>query len=106
VLSGYRLVWLIVLFDLPVGTKKERKRASTFRDNLVTMGFEMVQFSVYMKFGYGKEQAETIIENVKKQVPDYGNVKILRITDKQFAQIIHLGDQLPGERSHRQLALF
>ena len=105
-LSGYRLVWLIVLFDLPVSTKKERKRASTFRANLVNMGFEMVQFSVYMKFGYGKDQAETIIQNVKKEVPEYGNVKILRITDKQFSQIIHLGNQLPIRKQNEQLALF
>lgn len=105
-LSGYRLVWMMVLFDLPVTTAKERKRASKFRHELMNMGFEMVQFSVYMKFGYGKEQAATTIEKVKKIVPQYGNVKILRITDKQFGQIIHLGDQLPMGTTHEQLSLF
>ena len=99
-------MWLIVMFDLPVSTKKERKKATGFRAKLMNMGFEMVQFSVYMKFGYGKEQADSIIEKVKKIVPQYGNVKILRITDKQFEQIIHLGDQLPVEGSNEQLVLF
>ncbi len=105
-LSGYRLVWLMVMFDLPTLTKKDRKRASRFRSDLMGMGFEMVQFSVYMKFGYGKEQSETIISRVKKCVPPYGNIRILRITDKQFSQIIHLGDQMPVEVSHERLVLF
>ena len=30
-LSGYRLMWMAVLFDLPVGTKKERKAAERAR---------------------------------------------------------------------------
>lgn len=99
-------MWIMVLFDLPVTTKKEQKRASKFRSELMNLGFEMVQFSVYFKFGYGKDQTESLIEKVKKIVPEYGNVKILRITDKQFGDIIHLGNQLPREQNQKQLALF
>lgn len=48
-LSGYRAVWLIVLCDLPVGTKSERKAATGFRNTLLDLGFAMSQFSVYLK---------------------------------------------------------
>ncbi len=44
-LSGYRIVWVFVLFDLPVGTKKERKAATKFRHSLLDLGFEMSQYS-------------------------------------------------------------
>ena len=49
-ISGVKLMWMIVMFDLPVGTDKERKRATKFRNFLLDEGFSMSQFSVYLKF--------------------------------------------------------
>lgn len=86
-LSGYRIVWMIVLFDLPVGTKKERKAATKFRKYLLDLGFEMSQFSVYMRFCAGKEQAETYTRHLEKNVPETGKVHIVYITDKQYENI-------------------
>ena len=37
--------WLVVAFDLPVGSKKQRKAASDFRNYLLDDGFQMMQFS-------------------------------------------------------------
>lgn len=105
-LSGYRLVWIIALFDLPVMTKAERKKASKFRNYLLDLGFEMVQFSVYMKHCAGKAQAEVIENKIKAAVPDYGNVKLLQITDKQFGAILHLGRHSKRPINTDQLALF
>ena len=48
-LSGYRMMWLYVMFDLPVGTKAERRAATRFRQSLLDDGFEMAQFSVYLR---------------------------------------------------------
>ena len=36
-------MWVWVLFDLPVLTSAERKRATRFRNDLLDLGFEMVQ---------------------------------------------------------------
>ena len=105
-LNGYRLMWIIALFDLPVMTKAERKKASKFRNHLLDLGFEMVQFSVYMKHCAGKEQAEVIENKVKVAVPNYGNVKLLQITDKQFGAILHLGRHSKRAINTDQLALF
>lgn len=87
-LSGYRLMWMVVLFDLPVGTKKERKAATRFRKFLLDQGFEMSQYSVYMRFCAGKEQAEAYTKKVEKAVPVTGKVHIVYITDKQYENIV------------------
>ena len=33
-LNAYHVMWLFVMFDLPVTTKKERKDAATFKKTL------------------------------------------------------------------------
>ena len=48
-INAYHVMWLFVMFDLPVTTKKERKEAAVFRRNLEKDGFLMHQFSVYFR---------------------------------------------------------
>jgi CRISPR-associated protein Cas2 len=86
-LSGYRIMWLVVLFDLPVGSKKERKAATRFRHNLLDLGFEMTQYSVYLRFCAGKEQAESYERKIERAMPSAGKVHIMAITDKQYENI-------------------
>lgn len=86
-LSGYRIMWLVVLFDLPVGTKRERKAATKFRLHLLDLGFEMTQFSVYLRCCAGKEQAEAYERKIEKAMPQAGKIHILGITDKQYENI-------------------
>lgn len=107
-LSGYRIMWLIVLFDLPVGTKKERKAATGFRHALLDLGFEMSQFSVYLRFSAGKEQAEALCRQVEAAMPRAGKVHIVQITDRQYENIrTYRGKKRePGPKNPSQLALF
>jgi CRISPR-associated protein Cas2 len=107
-LSGYRVMWLFVLFDLPVGTKKERKAATKFRHALLDLGFEMSQFSVYLKFCSGKEQAEAVERQVEAGMPGGGKVHLVQITDKQYENIrTYRGRKRePSPRNPNQLALF
>jgi CRISPR-associated protein Cas2 len=86
-LSGYRIMWVMALFDLPVLTKPERKRATKFRDFLLDEGFTMMQFSCYIRFTAGKEQAESITKRVGSAVPKPGKVDIIWFTDKQYGNI-------------------
>ena len=37
--SEYRVMWVLVFFDLPTDTKKERKAAAEFRKQLISDGF-------------------------------------------------------------------
>ena len=108
-LSGYQIMWVWVLFDLPVGTRAERKQAATFRNDLLDEGFEMVQFSVYLRHTWSREKAESLAQKVGELVPKAGHVQILFFTDKQYAQSqIFRGKAraTPPAEKPRQLVLF
>lgn len=106
-LSSYRIMWLFVMFDLPVTTYKERKSATRFRNQLLDMGFEMSQFSVYLKYCSSSEKAESFSSQVRREVPNGGKVDILTITDKQFSNIVRLEagnvSELLGEPAQLQI---
>ena len=86
-ISQYRVMWILVFFDLPTETKKERKISADFRKNLLTDGFTMFQFSIYIRHCASRENADVHIKRVKRILPDKGHIGILCITDKQFANI-------------------
>lgn len=85
--SEYRIMWVLVLFDLPTETKKDKKAYAEFRKNLQKDGFTMFQFSIYVRHCASCENAEVHIKRVKSFLPDYGSVGIMCITDKQFGNI-------------------
>ena len=85
--SEYRIMWVLVLFDLPTETKKDRKAASEFRKKLLKDGFTMFQFSIYVRHCASQENADVHIKRVKASLPEYGQVGIFCITDKQFGNI-------------------
>lgn len=80
-------MWVLVFFDLPTDTKKERKAYAQFRKKLVTDGFTMFQFSIYLRHCPSAENADVHIKRVKNMLPDFGKVGILRIMDKQFGEM-------------------
>ncbi len=85
--SQYRVMWILVFFDLPTDTKKERKAAAKFRKDLMGDGFTMFQFSIYIRHCASRENMEVHMKRVRALLPEYGKVGILGITDKQFAEI-------------------
>ena len=85
--SEYRVMWILVLFDLPTENKKDIKSYTIFRKNLQKDGFTMFQFSIYVRHCASMENAEVHIKRVKSFLPDYGKVGILCVTDKQFGKI-------------------
>jgi len=89
-ICGYRIMWLYVMFDLPVETKVQRRNAALFRKNLIKDGFGMHQFSVYIRHCASYESANVHIARVKALVPAEGSVSILKVTDKQFGDTIHI----------------
>lgn len=85
--NAYRVMWVLVFFDLPTETKKQRSFATRFRKSLIDDGFNMFQFSMYLRHCPSRENAEVHIKRVKKSLPPEGKVGILSITDKQFGQM-------------------
>lgn len=80
-------MWILVFFDLPTLTKEDKKAYTLFRKNLKRDGFTMFQLSIYIRNCASIENAKVHIKRVKSFLPDYGNICITCITDKQFSEI-------------------
>lgn len=108
-LNQYRIMWILVLFDLPTDTEKDRRAYTKFRNDLLKDGFTMFQFSIYIRHCMSKENAKVHIEKVKKLLPPKGHVGILMITDKQFEMMeIFYGTEKQEQKfpEAHQLSLF
>lgn len=106
--NAYRSMWVLVLFDLPTETKKERRDASQFRKRLIESGFQMFQFSIYLRFCQSVENANMHIKRVKHVLPSKGKVCMISITDKQFGNMELFYGTTPQETEAppQQLTLF
>jgi CRISPR-associated protein Cas2 len=80
-------MWLIVMFDLPTVTNQEKRAAHKFRMGLLDVGFNMMQYSVYIRSLPGKESAEKYKKMLNPAVPIGGRVQFLMISDAQFENI-------------------
>lgn len=107
-LSGYRGVWLFVMFDLPVDTKTARKRYAQFRSLLLHEGFAQMQYSIYARYFSSEEQSEPSVGRISSRVPPKGAVRLLTVTDRQFGkmQCFHGKTAVPTEKPPQQLLLF
>ncbi|MCR9133625.1 MAG: CRISPR-associated endonuclease Cas2 [bacterium] len=101
-------MWMVVMFDLPVDTKAARKEANDFRKRIKQDGFTMMQLSVYMRHCPSRENADVHERRVKKILPPDGEVRIIRITDKQFGnmKIFRGRRRKPTENAPKQLQMF
>lgn len=107
-LSGYRIMWMMVMFDLPVVSAEERMAANKFRLKLLDMGFLRCQLSVYMRFCTSGEQVLTYCRRVEAALPDGGQVNIIQLTDKQYERIIsfYCGMAQPSKKTPEQFDIF
>jgi CRISPR-associated protein Cas2 len=80
----FKMGWLIVAFDLPVGTKEQRKRATDFRGFLIDDGFQMVQWSVYARPCVSFARQETHLERLRRNLPPEGSVRAVFVTRSQW----------------------
>ena len=79
---------IIVMFDLPVITEKERKTATKFRKYLLDDGFIMMQYSVYSRICKNSDDLNKHINRLRINIPKNGNIRLLQITEKQYNNII------------------
>lgn len=86
-LSEYKGMWLFVLFDLPVTSDEAKRKYVQFRNTLLKDGFSMLQFSIYARFCPSEEASTVHRKRVKQALPPKGQVRILAVTDKQFAKM-------------------
>ncbi|MDI3536385.1 MAG: CRISPR-associated protein Cas2 [Eubacteriaceae bacterium] len=93
-----RVMRIIVMFDLPTLTKSDRREASQFRNNLIKNGFFMVQLSIYCRITRNHDDARKNINLVKTFLPPQGSVRVLTVTEKQYASMqVLIGEKTASE---------
>ena len=85
---------LVLFFDLPVATAKQRKDYRIFRTFLLKEGFLPLQESVFAKLVLNDAAAGSVVVRVRKHRPPAGLVQILRVTESQFSTM----DYITGDR--------
>ena len=101
-------MWIFAMFDLPVDTRKARRRYAQFRKALVKDGFSMLQYSVYARYCASEESASAYRSRVRAAIPPEGYVRVLGVTDRQFGKMeSYVGkSREPTEKPPSQLVLF
>ncbi len=101
-------MWVIVMFDLPTETKKDRKIYAKFRKDILADGFNMFQFSMYLRHSPSRENADVHIRRIKSILPEKGHIGIMCITDKQFGmmEIFKGREKAKSPETTQQLELF
>lgn len=104
----YRIMWVLVLFDLPTETKAEKKAHSDFRKRLLKDGFTRFQLSIYKRHCASVENAEVHCKRVEGFMPSKGMVSVMLITDKQFGMIktFYGKKTAPQHKVPQQLEMF
>ena len=107
-LNEYKILWILVFFDLPTETKKERKIAARFRKDIMADGFTMFQFSIYIRHCSSRENMDVHVKRIKKILPEKGHIGLLTVTDKQFTTMeIFYGKKLADQpQISQQLEMF
>lgn len=85
---------LLLFFDLPVETSKDRREYSRFHKFLIKNGFIMMQKSVYSKLVINNVTSAAVKDKVSKNLPLVGIIEMLEVTENQFSRI----DYLVGEK--------
>lgn len=88
--SGEKFMRILVFFDLPVGTRCERYAATRFRNDLLNDGYYMMQFSIYSRMVKGASAVDKHIQRLRHLAPPSGSVRVLTVTEKQFADMFFL----------------
>lgn len=86
-INEYRVMWIMVFFDLPTETKRDIKAYTQFRKSLQKDGFTMFQFSIYIRHCASLDNANVHMKRVRSFLPEFGYVGMLCVTDKQFGSM-------------------
>lgn len=86
----YIAMRVICIFDLPVVTHNEKRAYRTFRKFLLKNGFQMLQYSVYIRTCPNRSFASKFYKKIKANSPRKGDIRLLTITEKQFEDMEYI----------------
>lgn len=88
--SKFKMGWIIVMFDLPVVEEVARRQASRFRNDLLDLGYYMLQESVYTRNCVSQEKYQQYLSDIRELAPNKGLVNAFFITNKQWLNSVSL----------------
>ena len=107
--TEFRWMRILVFYDLPMTSKANRRAYTLFHKFLLKEGYDMLQFSVYGKLCNGHKSVDKNIQRIKYNLPANGNIRIIKITEKQYANMEFLvgtpTSQEIANRTDKQLLL-
>jgi CRISPR-associated protein Cas2 len=106
--SKERFMRMMVFFDLPTLTSADRRHAAQFRIALLREGYYMMQWSIYSRICKGMADVEKHSKRLNGLIPPTGSVRLMRVTEKQFADMeILVGESKKTEKiGAKQMLLF
>ena len=94
-----KYMWLFCFFDLPVKTKPQRRAATRFRNYLLSDGYNMLQYSVYVRIIREQDGADKHLARMGRNLPSTGSVRTLTVTERQYGRMkVLLGTRKPHEK--------
>lgn len=87
------------MYDLPMEEPEQVKAYSQFRKKLLKIGFYQLQYSIYVKVVPTEAGYKTFLRKIQAEIPHQGNVRILKITEKQYESMVFL----TGSKSMHEL---
>ena len=97
---------LLVFYDLPMNSKYYIKEYTNFRKSLLRAGYIMIQYSIYSKLCLNQDSADRAIKRIEKELPKFGNVRLLTITEKQYQKMkIMVGSKTFAEENQNDQRL-
>ncbi len=89
---------ILLFYDLPFDNKADTKQYTKFRNNLLKLGYTLIQYSVYSRVVQTKSMVEQHINKVKKILPINGSVRAIVLTERQYNDMYILrGEVLDNE---------
>lgn len=83
----FRIMRLIIMFDLPTETSNDRRNYRRFRKFLIENGYCMMQYSVYSKIILNRSALNLQKKKLHEHAPPRGYVDLLVVTEKQYTNI-------------------
>lgn len=86
----YKQMRLLLIYDLPMIEEEDRRIYQRFHNKLISTGFYMLQYSVYAKVIQNDQAYKQLIAKVNKILPQKGNIALLKVTEKQYEDMVYL----------------
>ena len=85
---------MMVMYDLPTGSAKERRQLALFRKKLLWNGYLQFQKSNYVKLLRNGRSISTEKQKIKKEAPEKGNICMLSMDVETFRSIDWVSEKM------------